>query len=87
MVTKTKQERKIEIHKLEKKAIKLFKLTNSKEENERINKMLEKVIRLEDKYEKEFGINPSIQKYGKQPKKRKGRKKQTTTLQEDMRWM
>jgi hypothetical protein len=67
---KTKSERKNEIKKLERKALKLFK---SGTRGPEVNKMLDKVIALEDAYEKDFGINPG----NYFPKARKKREKKS----------
>jgi len=66
---KTKTERKDEIKKLERKALRLFE---SGHHGKDINKMLDEVIRLEDEYEKDFGINPG--NYIPRPKKRRAKK-------------
>lgn len=66
---KTKSERKNEIKKLERKALKLF---NSGSRGKDVNKLLDKVIKLEDKYEKDFGINPG--NYFPKPRKSKTKK-------------
>jgi hypothetical protein len=67
---KTKTERKDEIKKLERKALRLFKTGKRGPE---VNDMLNEVIRLEDEYEKEFGVNPG----NYFPKARKKREKKS----------
>jgi hypothetical protein len=76
---KTKTERKEEIKNLERKALKLLKDSSDPMRKTRnpnglkINKMLDRVIKLENKYEKDFGINPG----NYFPKPRKSRAKKT----------
>lgn len=76
---KTKTERKEEIKILERKALKLLKDSSDPMRKTRnphglkINKMLDRVIKLEDKYEKDFGINPG----NYFPKKRSKRTKKS----------
>ena len=66
---KTKTERKDEIKKLERKALRLF---NSGSRGKDVNEMLDEVIRLEDLYEKDFGINPG--NYIPKPRKKRVKK-------------
>jgi len=61
---KTKTEQLDEISNLQKKALKIFKRGNlTRAEGAKVNKMLEEVIKLEDKYLKRNGRNPS-KEYG-----------------------
>lgn len=58
------------IKNLEREALRLFR---SGKRGKEVNEMLNEVIRLEDEYEKEFGINPG----NYFPKKRKKREKKS----------
>lgn len=56
----SKQDQLDRITKLEKKALKLFK---ESKDGDKVNKMLEQVIKYEDLYEKRYGRNPNKQGY------------------------